>query len=84
MIRLKWNTGYSGDIADKEVECAYENLLRHEGAGNGFLGWMEPENLAPDTLLEEISRAAERIRRQSKCVVVAGIGGSYLGARAVI
>ena len=84
MITLKWNTGYVNELSDKEVECAYMKLLRREGAGNGFLGWLDPENLAPDTLLEEICRTAERIRRQSKCVVVAGIGGSYLGARAVI
>lgn len=84
MIRLKWNTGYCGEIAENEVERAYGNLLQRKGAGNDFLGWLDPETIAPDGLLEEICRTAERIRRQSRCVVVAGIGGSYLGARAVI
>ena len=84
MVTLKWNTGYAGDTAEKEGKCAYEKLLDRKGTGNDFLGWLDPETLASDALLAEISRTAVRLRCQSQCVVVAGIGGSYLGARAVI
>lgn len=84
MVTLKWNTGYVGDTTEKEGKCAYEKLLDRKGTGNDFLGWLDPETLASDALLAEISRTAVRLRCQSQCVVVAGIGGSYLGARAVI
>ena len=84
MITLQWNTGYRNGIPETEAEERFRTLLRRDGAGNDFLGWMDPELIAPETLLDEISAEAERLRRLSQVVVVAGIGGSYLGARAVI
>lgn len=83
MIRLKWNTAYCGESAEKEAELAFVNLVERK-MNRDFIGWMDPENIASDALLEEIFQTAARIRRHSQCVVVAGIGGSYLGARAVI
>ena len=84
MLKLYWNTGYRNGIPEEEVEKSYRTLLRRDGAGNDFLGWMDPDSLAPDALLERLLDDAGRLRRQSRVVVVAGIGGSYLGARAVI
>ena len=84
MITLHWNTGYRNGIPETEVEERFRTLLRRDGAGNDFLGWMDPESIAPEELLAEIVSEAERLRRLAKVVVVAGIGGSYLGARAVI
>ncbi|MBR4512996.1 MAG: glucose-6-phosphate isomerase [Bacteroidales bacterium] len=84
MITLHWNTGYRNGIPETEVEERFRTLLRRDGAGNDFLGWMDPESIAPEDLISEIVAEAERLRRLAKVVVVAGIGGSYLGARAVI
>jgi glucose-6-phosphate isomerase len=53
------------------------------GAGNDFLGWVKlPENI--QTQLDRIEKAAKHIRSVTSATVVIGIGGSYLGARAVI
>ncbi|MBQ7446002.1 MAG: glucose-6-phosphate isomerase [Clostridia bacterium] len=66
-----------------EIENAHRLLTEKTGAGNDFLGWYD----LPFKLGEEYGRvkaAAERIRKDSQVLVVVGIGGSYLGARAVI
>ena len=63
---------------------AHGHLLNGTGAGNDFLGWVR---LPADYDKEEFARikkAAAKIRSDSKALVVIGIGGSYLGARAVI
>ena len=78
-------------IADHEMESmkkiaenAKTELLGREGAGNDFLGWID---LPVDYDKEEFARikeAAERIKGDSEVLLVIGIGGSYLGARAAI
>ncbi len=78
-------------IADHEMESmkkiaenAKAELLGREGAGNDFLGWID---LPVDYDKEEFARikeAAERIKGDSEVLLVIGIGGSYLGARAAI
>lgn len=78
-------------IADHEVENikksvleAKEVLVSKSGAGNDFLGWID---LPVDYDKEEFSRikkAAEKIQSDSEVLLVIGIGGSYLGARAAI
>lgn len=68
----------------RAVEAAKEELLSGEGAGNDFLGWV---NLPVDYDKDEFARikkAAEKIQSDSEVLVVIGIGGSYLGARAAI
>ena len=84
MITLKWNTGFQNSVSDKEVRDGLEALWQRSGAGHEFLGWLEPENIASEAILDAVEKEAARLRAQSQCVVVAGIGGSYLGARAVI
>ena len=67
-----------------QVEVAHNLLESKSGPGNDFLGWV---NLPRDYDKEEFARikaAAARIREDSDVLVVIGIGGSYLGARAVI
>ena len=67
-----------------QVEAAHRQLEAKNGPGNDFLGWMY---LPRDYDKEEFARikeAAQKIREDSEVLVVAGIGGSYLGARAVI
>ena len=66
----------------KEVLKAHTNLHEKQGAGSDFLGWV---NLKLDVQeLEKIKVAASRIRKQSDVLIVIGIGGSYLGSKAVI
>ena len=81
----------AGFISDEEVtymsklvEDAKKQLLDRNGAGNDFLGWL---NLPVDYDKEEFTRikkAAEKIQGDSEVLIVIGIGGSYLGARAAI
>lgn len=81
----------AGMIHDNEIEsmkaiaeAAKEVLLSRSGAGNDFLGWID---LPVDYDKEEFARiltAAEKIRSDSDVLLVIGIGGSYLGARAAI
>ena len=69
---------------EKLVKDAREVLVSRTGAGNDFLGWID---LPVDYDKEEFARiekAAEKIKSDSEVLVVIGIGGSYLGARAAI
>lgn len=69
---------------EAEVKAAVKTLEEGTGAGNDFLGWI---NLPTDYDKEEfdrIKKAAEKIKSDSDVLVVVGIGGSYLGARAAI
>lgn len=66
------------------IRTAHETLASKSGLGNDFLGWV---NLPTDYDKEEFARikkAAEKIKKDSKVLIVIGIGGSYLGARAAI
>lgn len=68
----------------RTIEDAKSVVLEGNGAGNDFLGWV---NLPVDYDKEEFARiqkAAEKIQSDSEVLVVIGIGGSYLGARAAI
>jgi glucose-6-phosphate isomerase len=72
------------DYLAEAVRLAHDQLHNGTGAGNDFLGWI---NLPADYDREEFARiqaAAARIRENSDVLVVIGIGGSYLGARAAI
>lgn len=72
------------DMIEKQVSDAKEYLLSRKGPGNDFLGWID---LPVDYDKEEfvrIKKAADKIKSDSDVLVVIGIGGSYLGSRAVI
>ena len=81
----------TGFINEKEVENmkklaldAKEQLVSKTGAGNAFLGWIDlPVNYDKDEF-ERIKKAAAKIQSDSEVLIVIGIGGSYLGARAAI
>ena len=70
--------------AQKQMDNAYEQLVSRSGAGNDFLGWIDLPEATGSSEIADVKRVAERLRQQSEVVVVIGIGGSYLGARAVI
>ncbi len=74
------------DLADimTEVERAHSFLEKRSGEGNEFLGWMDLPKDMDDALLSDIERTAGKLTGNSDAVIFIGIGGSYLGARAVI
>lgn len=69
---------------ESEVVAAAELLESGKGAGKDFLGWLDLPVNYDKTEFAEIKEAAEKIKRSCDIFVVIGIGGSYLGARAVI
>lgn len=89
MIRFDYSNQLlftDGQIREQEqhVANAYQQLCDKNGKGNDFLGWLDLPEETDEALLNQIQSCANRLERQSEIVVVIGIGGSYLGARAVI
>jgi glucose-6-phosphate isomerase len=91
-LAVKLNTKYLQNFVAKEdldaisgeVASAVELLNNRTGAGNDFLGWVDlPVNYDKEEF-ERIKKAAAKIRSDSEVLIVIGIGGSYLGARAAI
>ncbi|MCR5279381.1 MAG: glucose-6-phosphate isomerase, partial [Lachnospiraceae bacterium] len=81
----------SGFISNHEVESmkklaedAKELLVSKTGAGNDFLGWIDLPEAYDKEEFARIKKAADKIKSDSDVLVVIGIGGSYLGARAAI
>ena len=69
---------------EQQVNEAHRSLEEGTCPGNDFLGWLHlPSSVTPE-FLNEIQTVANTLREKCEVVVVAGIGGSYLGARAVI
>lgn len=69
---------------EPKVKAAQDALENGTCEGNDFLGWLHlPSSITPE-FLNEIQAVANTLREKCEVVVVAGIGGSYLGARAVI
>lgn len=72
-------------IAMKEaIKEAHNTILNKSGKGNDFLGWVDLPIDYDKEEFERIKKAAAKIRKDSEVLVVIGIGGSYLGARAAI
>ena len=69
---------------EPEVREAILKLEKGTGAGNDFIGWMNLASKTDNGLLDAIEETARVLRENCEVVVVAGIGGSYLGSRAVI
>ena len=91
-MSIRLNTKYLGNfIAEHEMEAmkaqiseAHNIIEKRNGLGNDFLGWVDlPENYDKDEF-KRIKAAAERIKEKADILIVIGIGGSYLGARAAI
>ncbi|MCI5776995.1 MAG: glucose-6-phosphate isomerase [Bacteroidales bacterium] len=67
-----------------EIAQALEKLDKGNGEGSDFIGWHHLPSETTEAFLDEIEAAAKTLRDNCEIVVVAGIGGSYLGARSVI
>ena len=66
------------------AEAAARTLADGDGAGNDFLGWLNLPSSIDEAQFNAIEQCATRLRRDCELVVAVGIGGSYLGAKAVI
>ena len=91
-MAIRLNLRYAGEYACNEKleamqpEVSKAHAMLHEGTGKGsdYLGWIDlPVNYDKNEF-EEIKACAEKIKKDSDALIVLGIGGSYLGARAVI
>ena len=91
-MALKLNDKYVKNfITDDELNAmapavadAHQKIIDKSGEGSDFLGWVDlPVNYDKEEF-ERIKKAAQKIKEDSKALVVIGIGGSYLGARAAI
>ncbi len=92
MENIKLNIGKALEFISKDKLAAYEQKVRAcmetlekgTGLGNDFLGWLHLPSSITQAQLDELKATAQTLRENCEVVVVAGIGGSYLGARAVI
>ena len=66
------------------IKSAHEMLHKKTGPGNDFTGWVDLPKAYDRAEFDRIKAAAEKIQSDSDALVVIGIGGSYLGARAAI
>ena len=91
-MAIKFNSSFASDFLrdndlkglEAQVKSAHEMINSKSGLGNDFLGWV---NLPTDYDKEEFARikaAANKIKNDTDVLIVIGIGGSYLGARAAI
>ena len=71
-------------LMQDEVDISHSLLVEKAGKGNQFLGWIDLPLKTDETLISSIEADAKFIREKAEIVVVIGIGGSYLGARAII
>lgn len=67
-----------------EADAALAKVDNGTGAGNDFLGWVDLPARLDKQLIDDINLTAARLRNECQVVVAIGIGGSYLGAKAVI
>jgi glucose-6-phosphate isomerase len=81
---LPFVPGNSIDALQAEVSAAHDKLLSGTGRGGDFLGWLRLPSSAGEQYLSSIEEDAKQLAGLAEVVVVIGIGGSYLGARAVI
>jgi glucose-6-phosphate isomerase len=71
-------------LFQEEVNKHHQAIIKKTGKGNDFLGWVELPSDISDVDLTDIQKTADKIRSKVDYLVVVGIGGSYLGAKAVI
>ncbi|MGN0573687.1 MAG: glucose-6-phosphate isomerase, partial [Acutalibacteraceae bacterium] len=89
---IKLNLNYAGESAceksleamQPEVSKAHSMLHDGTGLGSDFLGWVDLPVNYDKAEFAQIKECAEKIKKDSQALVVLGIGGSYLGARAAI
>lgn len=81
---LKFMSEREMNYLENQVSIAHDMIHKKSGPGNDFLGWVELPNNYDTHEFANIIKSAQKIRNDSDVLIVAGIGGSYLGARAAI
>ena len=87
MLKVNYQNALSTEelnLKKASVLEAYETLIKKTGPGNDFLGWLRYPIEHDLEEYNRIKKAAKKIQEESEVLVVVGIGGSYLGAKAVI
>ncbi len=92
MINIQLDINRALDFISKEqinafqntIDSNHKNLLNKTGKGDDFLGWVDLPTSLSTTFLDEIKEDADRLAKKVEIFVVIGIGGSYLGSRAII
>ena len=84
-------TGMKKFISDEEINQnlyklnhAHNKLEQRNGLGNDMLGWMDLPTKRDEEEISKIKECAKRIQNQADVFIIVGIGGSYLGAKAII
>ena len=84
----KYVHGFVGEAdllaVSDEVNAAHKTLCDKTGEGNDFLGWVDLPVSFDRAEVAQMKKAAEKIQSMCDILIVIGIGGSYLGARAAI
>lgn len=91
-LKLKFDDSKLGSYISKDeleiivpqVKLAHELLKNKTGAGSDFLGWINLPNDYDKEEYDRLKKVAEKIRNEAEVLIVIGIGGSYLGAKACI
>ena len=92
MINIRFQYSYlSGFLSQEEImlmqdeiDISHSLLIEKAGKGNEFLGWIDLPGRMEESLLTSIEADAKMLREKAEIIVVTGIGGSYLGGRAII
>lgn len=77
-------TAQSYETIQEQGQLAFDQVVKQSGAGSDYMGWVDWTEHLDQQELNRIEACAQRIRQNSDVLIVAGIGGSYLGARSVI
>jgi glucose-6-phosphate isomerase len=70
--------------SETKIKDQLKKLYSKSGEGNDFLGWIDLPSKFSEELISEIEKTSEKIRKDLDILVVVGIGGSYLGSKAII
>ena len=92
MSKLQINIKHTLDFIKRDaiysqhpiIKDILDSLYNKTGKGNDFLGWLDLPSKLPEDIINNIESTANKIKSKAEIFVVIGIGGSYLGARAVI
>ena len=76
--------GLESQALNEQAVAAKQTLESGNGAGNDFLGWLHLPSSIDEQQLQEIEKCAAVLRQECEYVITIGIGGSYLGAKAII
>jgi len=92
MINLQFQYKHVSDFLSEEeihlmqedIDVSHSMLVEKTGKGNAYLGWLDLPNKIDEDVIHDIETEAKKIQEKAEILVVIGIGGSYLGSKAII